>query len=113
MSLQTHSACMYGRSGARVALATMICSLIVSSACIPLPGGYSVSRKTVASKTGTHTLHATDGSTCAVSEKDFADAEVGDLKTCGWGPEGESAGAGAATGVPGGRRPPVTSKPPG
>ncbi len=106
------TASMYRRSVLHVAMATLIGGVISSGACIPLPGGYSVSRKTVAAKTGTHTLHSSDGSICNISEKEFAEIDVGDLKTCRWGPEGQSAGAGAATGVPGGRRPPVTSKPP-
>ncbi len=101
-----------GRSALMVAYATLVGCASLLSACIPLPRGYSVSPKSVAAKSGTHTLLADDGSTCKVSEKVFAEIDIGDVKTCTWGPAGESAGAGTPAGVQRGRRPPITSKPP-
>lgn len=95
-----------------VSLATMAAFAVLSTACIPLPGGYSVAKKYVAAKSDTHVLVADDGSTCRVSEKTFADVEVGDFTTCGWSRAGETAGTGTVTGIQSPRKPPITSKPP-
>ncbi len=93
--------------------AALFAITLAVAACIPLPGGYSLSSKVVSSKAGPSTLYADDGSFCKVTDPKFAEAIVGDLATCAWG-KSESGGGdvGGTSGVPGVRRPPITSKPP-
>ena len=97
-----------------ISRAALICSLLGTGACVPLPGGYSLSSKVVSSKAGPSTLYADDGSFCKMADEKFADAIVGDLHSCAWG-ESQSGGGdvGGTSGIPGRRQPPVTSKPPG
>lgn len=60
-----------------------ICSLVIN-ACIPLPHGYTVSRKTVATKEGDATLVAVDGTRCTVPSNTFVEVKPGDDHTCAW-----------------------------
>jgi len=69
------------RGRLRCALAT---SALLFAACIPLPRGQTLSRKTVASKEVESTLVADDGARCSVSADTFASVQVGDEHSCIW-----------------------------
>lgn len=75
-------------------LAGALALLAVCSACIPLPGGYSLESKVVSAKEGSNTLVATDGTRCSVSDSAYEDARVGREHRCAW--SGRSGVGGAA-----------------
>jgi hypothetical protein len=52
--------------------------------CVPLPGGRTFERRTVAGKRGDDTLVALDGGTCRVWADVFARVQVGDEHACVW-----------------------------
>jgi hypothetical protein len=67
----------------RALLTTIACALLCS-ACIPLPGNRSLSRRTVFGKQGENTLVADDGASCRVTADAFARVQIGDDHTCAW-----------------------------
>ncbi len=78
----------------------VLAGAVLVSACIPLPGNRSLSRRTVAGKQGENTLVSTDGSSCRVTASAFERAQIGDDHTCAW-KEVEADGSGRA--LPDGR----------
>jgi hypothetical protein len=72
---------------ARSRLRTPIILLVVlfaEAACVPLPGGRELSRKTVWGKEGEATLVADDGSRCEVGSRQFERTKLGDEAVCAW-----------------------------
>jgi hypothetical protein len=57
---------------------------MAAAACVPLPGGRELSRKTVWAKEGEATLVADDGARCEVSPARFERTRVGDDAACAW-----------------------------
>ncbi len=72
--------------------------------CVPLPGGRTFERRTVAGKRGDDTLVALDGGTCRVWADVFARVRVGDEHACVW--------RDAGNGGPGDRAAPALPRPP-
>ena len=62
---------------------TLAC-VVLASACVPLPGNRSISRRMVVGKQGEDTLVADDGAWCRVTAPAFARVQVGDEHTCAW-----------------------------
>jgi hypothetical protein len=67
----------------RIGLALLGGGLLLSG-CLPLPGGYSLSRKPVAAKEGSAVLVADDGTRCGVPPRTFAEVTIGDEHRCAW-----------------------------
>jgi hypothetical protein len=90
---ETHRARTVSRTALarrRVTLALAASALLLGG-CIPLPGGYVLSRKTVVAKEGDATLVADDGSRCRIPQRSFVEVQTGDEHTCAWN-EGSDAG---------------------
>jgi hypothetical protein len=64
--------------------AVLLVALLGAAACVPLPGGRELSRKTVWGKEGDATLVADDGSRCEVGSRQFERTTVGDEAVCAW-----------------------------
>lgn len=75
---------------------------LAAAACIPLPRGHALSRRTVWSKQGEDTLVAQDGSWCRVTATTFARVRVGDDHTCVWKEVGASGAGRVVSDVRGG-----------
>lgn len=58
--------------------------VLLAAACVPLPGGRSLARRTIAAKEGDATLVADDGSRCTVPADAFARVGVGEEYACVW-----------------------------
>ncbi len=86
------------RVGRRCWRAAPVAAALVLAACIPLPGGHSLSRRQVTGKQGAHTLIADDGATCAVTAPTFEKVQVGDDHTCAWKEAEDRSGPALPTG---------------
>jgi hypothetical protein len=97
-------------SSARLALLTVVA---LTGACVPLPGGRSLSTQQVAAKVGENTLVSVDRATCRVADAVFARVQVGDDHRCVWQEEGRAGEAPRPGGVPTPRRAPALPGGPG
>lgn len=68
----------------RARLLLALAAVATMTACIPLPGGRTLSQRVVAGKVGDAFFVTHDGATCAVPQRTFARVQVGDTQTCAW-----------------------------
>lgn len=90
-----------------MALLTRAPLLLAAAACVPLPAGRELSRRTVAGKGGETTLVAADGARCEVPPARFERTQVGDDVACVWRLESAAAGPQLGERMPRGPRPPA------
>ncbi len=67
-----------------LAVSTAAALVSTTAACVPLPGGHSLTRRTVYGKQGENVLVADDGSTCRVRGDTYERVQPGDEHTCAW-----------------------------
>ena len=80
--------------------------LVLTTACVPLPGHRYIAKEFVARKEGENTLVAANGATCRVKADTYEKVQVGDEHACAWQYPDDTRPAADATTDPRPRRAP-------